>query len=223
MATMERLENEELVVKSSRSQMPSRAKYYYNEENEVSEPAFKGSRQRFSAIKDNNETVASRFSGLNIENEELKRDIFAGNPNILPSGATLEMLRNGQAPAKPFNDDSAVSFKLNTKGKLLFSLYAVLVLSLILVIILNAIAIEKQKSENLLMSNEIATISQNVSDLQLQSENLSHSTTIQTQALNLGMQQIETVHINLKVPNAANKPAATVTTNWFDWFCDIFS
>ena len=58
------------------------------------------------------------------------------------------MLGQNQTTKKTFDDEKQVSFKVNSKGKLLFSLYAVVVLSLILIIVLNAVAIERQTAQN---------------------------------------------------------------------------
>src|SRR5690554_2029151 len=124
MTTLEKTKNK------GEFKMPSRAQYY-NTEDQMQ-------RQR-PVIRFSTQTQDEELTRIYTDNEDLKKDIQRGNPDILPTGATLKMLRQREVPKKPFDDEAEISYKVNSKGKLLFSLYAIAVLSLILVIVLNAV------------------------------------------------------------------------------------
>lgn len=218
MATLERIRSEETESKSNLfAAMPSRAKYFQS-----------GDSSSFSVLSDVKapsympQRKSEDYSDINIENEELKRDIKMGNPDILPTGATLKMLRDRPAPAKPFDDTIAVSYKVNAKGKLLFALYAVAVLSLILVIVLNAVAIEKQRGNIAAIENQILMAAGTVDNLLAEAQSMNNSNYIQTQAENLGMKPVTVTKINVTLPQFAKAEEIKPITNWFDWFCDIF-
>ena len=225
MATIEKIQRENLSDENVRlkSAMPSRAKYFYNTETEIEKPVFKNtSTLRYGDFTTQKSEIDS-LSEVNIKNEDLKRDISAGNPDILPTNSTLKMLKNGNVPSKPFDNAASVSYRVNAKGKLLFALYAVLVLSLVLVIVLNALAIERQKSANLGIENQISLMSATVEDLQTNTESLNNNLYMQSQAEDLGMTELKVTYIKVKAPELVNKTEIVPATNWFDWLCDIFS
>jgi cell division protein FtsL len=206
MTTLEKERTEGFKIK-----MPSRAEYYNTQEEQSG--SF-----RFTPAMQNDE-----LTRIYTDNEELKRDIETGNPDILPTGATLKMLRQRDIPRKPFDDEKEISFKVNSKGKLLFSLYAVVVLSLILIIVLNAVAIERQSAQNTQIENEIAQLSDTIDDLEGQSDTMLQTSAITAQAESFGMQPVEKVSVQMSIPEPAQAVEDQPVTNWFDWLCGLFS
>jgi cell division protein FtsL len=232
MAILEKIHEENA---NNQTSMPSRAKYFNTDESGV-QPLFRrnaaSSVNRYAseaaesyAVKTEENYVRKAQDNYGYtEDEELRRDIAAGNPDILPSGATLKMLHgNKAAPAKPFDNVSSVSYRINARGKLLFAVYAVVVLGLILVIVLNALAIERQKAVNAAIENEISLMSAAVESLSEQSQSLTDSEYIKSQAESFGMKPVKTVQLNIKAPVLANKEDVKPQTNWFDWICDLMS
>lgn len=218
MATIEKLRNDNLIGnEKSFNAMPSRAKYFRSDISGA-KPVYKNSAVRDFEYKED----LQNYNNIDIKNEEVKRDLKAGNPDILPTGATLKMLNN-QAPEKPFDNSTTVSFKVNSKGKLFFALYTLLVLSLILVIVLNAVNIERQNNANASIQNEIALMNTAIENLSNQSDSLNNNDYIYTQAQSLGMSEINVTHITLNKPQLISNTEIQPVTNWFDWFCDIFS
>lgn len=199
MSTLEKIRHEEEL----RTPMPPRARYYGGEI-DLEEPVF--TRPRYSAP----------FA------EEVQKDIERGNPDILPSGATMKMLGRASAQERLFADESKVTYKVNAKGKLFLALYAVAVLSLILVIVLNALAIERQKQANINISEQVAYLSSSVESLKSESESVSDPDYISDRAEELGMTQVESETITVTPPAKAAK-AEEKGGNWFDWLCDLFS
>lgn len=198
MTTLERIrENEEI-------KMPSRAEYYNTQ-----------TRQR--------PMFAEKAFGVYVDDEEIKQDLQKGNPDILPSRATLKMLNQKQATQKALDDEKKVSFKVNSKGKLLFSLYAVVVLSLILIIALNAVAMERQNAQNAQLNNELAQIQRQVDDLNAESENLLGASNIISQAESYGMEPVSSQSVDINIPQPAQIAENKPVTNWFDWLCGLFS
>jgi cell division protein FtsL len=196
MTTLERIrENEEI-------KMPSRAEYYNTQ-----------TRQR--------PLFAESAFGVYTDSEEIKQDLQKGNPDILPSRATLRMLGQNQTTKKTFDDEKQVSFKVNSKGKLLFSLYAVVVLSLILIIVLNAVAIERQTAQNEQINAELAQIQRQVDDLSAESENLLSASNVIAQAESYGMEPVDTVTVDIDIPSPAEIAENKPVTNWFDWLCGL--
>lgn len=154
--------------------------------------------------------------------DEVKKDIEKGNPDILPSGATMKMLDRASARERLFSGEPVVSYKVNAKGKLFLALYAVAVLSLILVIVLNALAIERQKRENYEISEQVAYWSSSVENLKGQNESMSNPDYIKERAEQLGMTSVQAEVIKVNSPEKAVR-AEKKSVNWFDWLCDLFS
>ncbi len=154
--------------------------------------------------------------------DEVKKDIEKGNPDILPSGATMKMLDRASARERLFSGEPVVSYKVNAKGKLFLALYAVAVLSLILVIVLNALAIERQKRENYEISEQVAYWSSSVENLKGQNESMSNPDYIKERAEQLGMTSVQAEVIKVNSPEKA-VIAEKKSVNWFDWLCDLFS
>lgn len=154
--------------------------------------------------------------------DEVKKDIEKGNPDILPSGATMKMLDRASARERLFSGEPVVSYKVNAKGKLFLALYAVAVLSLILVIVLNALAIERQKRENYEISEQVAYWNSSVENLKGQNESMSNPDYIKERAEQLGMTSVQAEVIKVNSPEKAVR-AEKKSVNWFDWLCDLFS
>jgi cell division protein FtsL len=200
MSTIEKMRTS---ARSGVGTMTPRARYL-DGEIDLEEPVF--SRPRYSAA------IA----------DEVKRDIEIGNPDILPSGATMKMLDRASARERLFSDEPRVTYKVNAKGKLFLALYAVAVLSLILVIVLNALAIERQKRENYEISEQVAYWSSSVENFKGQNESMSNPDYIKERAQQLGMTQVEAEVIKVNPPAKAVR-AEKKSVNWFDWLCDLFS
>lgn len=205
MTTLEKERTEGFKIK-----MPSRAEYYNTQEGQ--------SNFRFTPAMQNDE-----LTRIYTDNEELKKDIQMGNPDILPTGATLKMLRQREIPRKPFDDEKEISFKVNSKGKLLFSLYAVVVLSLILIIVLNAVAIERQSAQNTQIENEIVQLNGTIDELNEQNDSLLQTSNITAEAESFGMQPVEKVSVSMNIPQPSQAVEDKPVTNWFDWLCGLFS
>lgn len=206
MTTLERIKE-----KTERA-MPSRAEYFRTE-------------QEFAPQRDLSEIPFRKGAdfSLYVDNEELQNDIDKGNPDLLPTSATLKMLGRKSAPKRPFDNEHEITYKVNSKGKLLFSLYAVVVLSLILVIVLNAIAIERQNAQNAQLQDRFAALNQTVEILEAQNTALSNEEYIISQAESLGMVPVQTQTVSISIPSPAQAAKYQPVTNWFDWLCDFLS
>lgn len=201
--------------------MPSRATYYNSQlaENKNSATV------RYDGFLINRESAAVPFNvdELKIQNEEVRQDLTRGNPDILPSGATLKMLKETcRAPEKPFESDAEVSFKVNAKGKFIFTIYAIMVLSLILVIVLNAIVINRSQTEKNLLQNQIAMINANISELN-DADLTVNTSDILSKANAYGMSYKEPIKINLDLPDYGQTADYQISSNWFDNICDFFN
>lgn len=221
----EKKENTAVEGNNLRSAMPARAKYYFNSEGMTKVQPSKDLSSRYSDAEVKSTKSSLRgISDLYIDDEDLRKDIQNGNPDLLPTGTTLKMLQsNHKAPSKPFESDESVSYKVNSKGKFLFAVYAVLVLSLILIIVFNALAIERQKAENVDLNSQLIFAAAKIDDLSLQADNLTVSTYILEQAQNYGMVQKQAQTVRLNLPQIVEKADTATHTNWFDWVCDIIS
>jgi len=117
--------------------MPTKATHYYTAESFEYISELKTQKVLTSASR-----LDAGLAGANIDRTSIKRDLNTGNPDIIPSKTTLGKLNKSSAFGESFFEQKKTASA--SKGKLFFAIYALMVLTLVCIIIYNAVSVERQ-------------------------------------------------------------------------------
>ncbi|MBE7090489.1 MAG: hypothetical protein E7363_01050 [Clostridiales bacterium] len=108
------------------------------------------------------------------------------------------------------------------RNKAVIIAYAIVIMTLISLIAVNAVALSRERLNVNALKNEISLLQQESNALDDELESLLDETTVTDNALSSGMTTNgNNVHMNLLTPVEVSEP--TLKGNWFNSFCDFFT
>lgn len=226
------LEEDDIVyTKTSKRVMPSRASYYANtkqntyipqERDDYTVELIRGNRP----LKLSNSLKQESLDIKNLETVNPETDLSEYEnlrPELMPSSATMRVLKNNTYEETETETEEVVNFKINKKGLVMLMIYAIIIIAIFTAIIVNAVSLVNLTNQTSALEQQLALENTAIENLQSGIDKASDPQLLADRAKNeLGMAN-GGIDGSVTLPVIASSVPETEykkTTNIFDWILD---